>query len=331
MSTSEAAKSGGATPSLSSAPCTPGIFSLAPSSPRSVTKSSVGGRSANHGGGASSGMVTEIDARPSVAVALSKSTFKCNRCALTLALGKQDPHRPGQCKLDSLSYKSLQDRWSRNRSLKTWWENKSPEEQTAWFQRQQNLKPGQKRSFSDVEYSDESSTVAFDNIARIEAWITYEEFEMPKLVRGMTIADIEAEFLRIVDSCKADCRWENNQWLIPKFKGLQRLTGMGTEQRNKVARYALVESAEDLRTLQSSGSRLISEFSSGIVPVKVVENIAPAVSFVALETDQPRSRASTDVMAMACHREVYDSSPLDPYDMIEGLIEARGTPPRPLP
>lgn len=69
--------------------------------------------------------------------------------------------------------------------------------------------------------------MAFDNIARIEAWITYEEFEIPKLLRGMTVPEIEAEFQRIVDSCKADCRWENDQWSIPKFKGLQRLTGKG--------------------------------------------------------------------------------------------------------
>lgn len=131
-----------------------------------------------------------------------------------------------------------------------------------------------------------------------------------KLLRRMPFSEIESEFQRIVDSSKTDCRWVKNQWCIPKFKGLRRLTGHATEQRSKTARTAPVESVEELRNLQSSGSRRLQEFASATPETKVLQNVLPGVTFMAKETDQPRARSCTDVMGMACQRGVHWILPL---------------------
>ena len=61
----------------------------------------------------------------------------------------------GHCIRDVASYKSLTERWGKLRSLRTWWTNIAEDAQTDWYRRQQALKPGSKRSFDEVNYTEQ--------------------------------------------------------------------------------------------------------------------------------------------------------------------------------
>ena len=87
----------------SSAPGTPGIFNA----------------SSKHSFALASSMTPTGIAQPSASSSFC-STFLCKRCELTLPSAEEDPSRPGQCKKDSNSYKSISDRWTKNRSLRAY-------------------------------------------------------------------------------------------------------------------------------------------------------------------------------------------------------------------
>ena len=50
--------------------------------------------------------------------------FKCKCCKKHMQLSDMSS-RPGCCKFDAASYKSLTSRWQKQRTLKTWWETQT--------------------------------------------------------------------------------------------------------------------------------------------------------------------------------------------------------------
>ena len=126
-------------------------------------------------------------------------------------------------------------------------------------------------------------------------------------MKGKNQVDIRREFARIVETMESDCRKVNGEWLVPRWMGLQVRSGFGTSQAAETSRTCNdVGSSEELRTMQASGSQLVSQFQAAVVPVRgsnPYAGDAPAVQDVA-QSDQPRAALAADVMVGAINREV---------------------------
>jgi hypothetical protein len=76
--------------------------------------------------------------------ALMSNHFKCTKCKKTYPSSQMAMTRSGVCQADAKSYKSLAERWGKQRKLKMWWSSLTPEQQTDWYLRQQALPQGAK-------------------------------------------------------------------------------------------------------------------------------------------------------------------------------------------
>ena len=92
--------------------------------------------------------------------------------------------RKDECIRDGASYKSIADRWAKQRTLKTWFDNQSPEERIAWYRKQQDTAKGDKRKFENVDYEDKTSRTAYERQQTEEMMIPCSEFELPLLIKG---------------------------------------------------------------------------------------------------------------------------------------------------
>ena len=254
------------------------------------------------GGGASSTLVVPVG---------GVGTFACKKCQQVLPREEESTLRKGICKRDISAYKSLSDRWSRNRQLKDWYDSQSHEQMVLWYLKQQKCPSGQKRKF-DCEYSDASVKRGYALEQEEDHWITFDQF-FARQPPGTTLQEALATFAAFVNANESECLWRRNQWLIPTFVGVRRLRGCGIEQHSTCARIARAPSADDLRQLQGGGDRLLQNFaqqvptairpfSSGVVPDTIT----------ATPADMPTLAAATDVMANAVAREVttFAASPL---------------------
>ena len=80
---------------------------------------------------------------PQIKVGDSKGcSFNCRKCKVDKPIGEMDKNKPGQCARDTLSYKSISDRWAKNRQLRVWFQNMSPQEQIDWYRKQQGVAAG---------------------------------------------------------------------------------------------------------------------------------------------------------------------------------------------
>ena len=112
------------------------------------------------------------------------ASFLCRRCNWRKPLVEMSKTRKDECIRDGASYKSIADRWSKQRQLKTWFDNQSPEERITWYRKQQETAKGDKRKFDNVDYEDKTSAIAYERAQREEMMIPFSEFELPLLIKG---------------------------------------------------------------------------------------------------------------------------------------------------
>jgi hypothetical protein len=84
----------------------------------------------------------------------SESVFKCKKCELTKPQQDADKNKPNSCVPCVNAYKSICDRWTRDRALHSWWQGLTPQEKSQWYVRQNKVPAGAKRKFHEVNYSE---------------------------------------------------------------------------------------------------------------------------------------------------------------------------------
>jgi len=138
------------------------------------------------------------------------------------------------CKKDIANYRSLTNKWTRDRRLRTWWGNLKPEAQTLWFQKWQQMPQGSKRRFDECfgeeltreqEYCDEH---AVDDWLHLRAYKAFRRQENPFM--QLADQDLEEEFSDLVKNNQSHCRWDRNQWHVPIYRGITRGVGGRTSQ-----------------------------------------------------------------------------------------------------
>ena len=236
----------------------------------------------------------------------SRNTFPCKKCKLVLPLEVMDPIKVGVCTKDVLSYKSLTERWSRNRSLKTWWDKQSEPQQVGWYREQHTVRRGTKRKM-DVMYADKSSSLAYNYEENADRWIPYEVYlreELPK--KQKSEAELLIAFRNIVENSLSHCRWERNEWCIPRWDGILNRAGHGTQQESSSSRQVShLDNSDELRQLQQGGAKLVEQFSAQLQGIRGAQELgAEAPVCNAVPQDMPTAPRPTDVIANVVNREV---------------------------
>ena len=185
--------------------------------------------------------------------------FNCRKCGLVKPLNQLCKAVPETCLLDAASYKALSDRWLKQPKLKTWWKKKDAAGQMDWYRRQQSLTTGTKRRFDEVLYEEETKREVKDNDVEDDFFMTWKVFRRMELSAGGRIADIEAEWKRLVESSDSEAEWRRSQWCIPEFQGFHRLKEDGTVTSSGSKRRKAVESAEQMAELNASGDKMLEQ------------------------------------------------------------------------
>ena len=86
-----------------------------------------------------------------------QNQFLCSRCKQHFGFGQKTAGRC-ECKRCGASYKSLRERFCRDRKNNIWWDKKNDDEKMAWFVQQHTVPQGTRRSFDEVMYEEETAT-----------------------------------------------------------------------------------------------------------------------------------------------------------------------------
>ena len=233
-------------------------------------------------------------------------TFRCAKCLKVLPMTDMSPHRRNVCVKDTRSYKSLTERWAKNRALKIWWDGLSPEERINWFCKNQECQVGEKRKYGDISHADASIQQEHMGEEELDHFIPWDLFEEKGLRRGRSSTQLETEFIDIVQGGEYECLYRRNQWLVPKFCGVERRRGWKNMQRSTDERRASDLTPEDLRTLSSTSDKLRDEFAQQ-TPIAIMPLPSALPHIVARIEDQKESRQADDIMGGAIQREAVSS------------------------
>ena len=99
-----------------------------------------------------------------------------------------------------------------------------------------NLAPGTKRHF-EVAFANESVQMASNSLMEVDRWIPFSRYQLQEITRGVDPQTMRANFTRIVDECRSDCRFIRGEWCTPEFAGLERRQGAVNQQLTRTSRH----------------------------------------------------------------------------------------------
>jgi hypothetical protein len=257
--------------------------------------------------------MTGTSAASSAAVSLASSSghgrlaacpmgfFLCKLCKRQHPLSDMSA-RANVCSRDNSSYKSISSRWSKQRELKTWYDNMSDEQRAAWYLKQQQLPTGSKRNFEQIQYSESTSRQEVhvdDDKDQFISWTMYKRWG---LLENKTLPMLEEEWAAKTTGPSTEAVWKRNQWCIPEFHGFSRGMESRDVQEQATFRGANVSTSEQLQVLQQGGRALLDQFRNSFRGAQ-----APMPSDMPLTDasvgDQPVTPAPADLMSQQIHRE----------------------------
>ena len=228
--------------------------------------------------------------------------FRCKSCKRVFANAEVSA-RPGTCKIDHASYKSLTTRWSKQRQLKCWWSSLDDSAKTQWFLKQQSLPGGTKRKFDEISYVDEAVSAVGQEDRSRDHMVPWTIFKRNCLLEGKLLPQIEREWQNRINDPAICAEFHRGQWHIPEYQGFYRDTFKTDTNASVVARKAVVNDADVLTQMRSSGSSLLAQYHQSFRGVQQRDATdIPRVD--ASMSDQPTAVPVDDVMARQIQREV---------------------------
>ena len=190
--------------------------------------------------------------------------FQCGFCG-QLKVDKDKRWRGNVpiCVFDVNSYSSLAARWKSQKSLKPWWVAKSKEEQAQWYKEQQAHQGGTKRNFDAISHEEVSGSKSGTSKKSILMHIPLEVYIREQFAMGKDGTEAKLEFARIVEEQREQCVFENNQWHVPSYSGIQSAVGRVDESGYKTLRKReKIEDVQEAKELASEGDKLVQACSS---------------------------------------------------------------------
>ena len=228
--------------------------------------------------------------------------FRCKCCRRVLPVCEQCVSRPGVCIKDNASYKSIAQRWNKQRQLKIWWDSLDDDQKANWYLKQHTIGNGVKRKFDEITYAERSiqSTTAQESF--VDMMIPWSIYKRNGLTEGTDLVQLEREFKALVERPDTEAVFARGQWHVPEYIGIRREHIESVAQNIEVERSALIHTPQQLELLQASGRQLLQQFGSTITPpLQVAPAGLPAVD--AVPSDQPSRAQPVDVIAQFAQRE----------------------------
>ena len=238
------------------------------------------------------------------AAGMGSFTFCCVKCGQNLPIILMSKNRKNTCIKDEANYKSLTDRWAKNRSLREYWTNMSDQDKEAWYRKQQEATPGTKRKFDEIDYN-ESSVSQRARVNKERDWMQpWDEFLKDKLPQGHTLQSAGVAWQAIVDDPNIECEWARGQWLVPKFLGKFRDTVASEAQMQATTRTKAIDDASSLTDLRAACGRLLDQFSAEL-PVTKTMPVLNDPHVDSSMAEQPVLAQPVDIMANSINREAH--------------------------
>lgn len=196
-------------------------------------------------------------------------TFKRAKCTKVLPMTEMSPHRRNVCIKDTRSYKSLNERWTKNRASKTWWGALTPEAHIAWYCKHHEVQAAEKRKYQEISHAESSISQERMGEDEVDRFIPWDVFEERGLETGRTSSQLEQDFIDIVQSGAHACLYRRNQRLVPRFMGVERRRGWENLAQIGTQRKASNLTPEDLQALRRCSEKLRDEFGQKC-PIAIV-------------------------------------------------------------
>ena len=206
--------------------------------------------------------VSAISKRPAGGMPVIKEPdgyFQCGLCwQLKPNADKRMRGNVAICIADQNSYGSLSHRWKSQKSLKPWWTSKTKEEQAQWYKEQQSHQGGTKRNFDQISHEESSGSMTETAKRAILNHIPLTVFIREQFMMGVDKFQAQLEFARIVEHQTADCIYENGEWHVPSYGGIQSTVGQVDQAGYKTSRRRdNIEDANEASALANDGDKLV--------------------------------------------------------------------------
>ena len=226
----------------------------------------------------------------------------CTQCKLQKPV--TDTNTKGSqvwCLADINSYASMLYRQKTNPKLKAWWKGMSPEQRVAWYRTWQKLSAAQRSSIIQfVERGIEAWEQLDDKVYK---WLPFEDWADLPSNRSLSLHEQTVKFQTVVDSCKSECKFVNNQWCIPRFAGLERRERHRQSLEIETFRGVDIKSAEQAQQVWLQMQKGLKVFKDGMVPTTTGE-AANDPMVMARPEDQPCAAALPHSAYASVEREV---------------------------
>ena len=136
------------------------------------------------------GQMEKLDAvaEPTKPAVLNCNEFWCVKCLLIRSTEILQQRGNQQiCTACVNAYSSIQNRWKKNRAIKTWWDANNYLQHASWYRKQIDHVYGQKRNFDQVSYQEKSSKQAVQKVLNHDNFIPWIQFLRRNIILGFAM------------------------------------------------------------------------------------------------------------------------------------------------
>ena len=119
---------------------------------------------------------------------------------------------------------------------------------------------------------------------------------------GETDQAIAASFVSIIDNNRSTCLYKRDQWLVPRFMGVERRVRQRTTDAVSTSRSVAINDANELQQRMQSGLESLRRFANS-APAPLMVTPYPAPETASRPEDQPQLVTPPSVIAAAIARE----------------------------
>ena len=191
-------------------------------------------------------------------------TFLCKGCNWQCKLNTMCKFRPGWCEKDALTYKSLAERWGKDRKLKTMWDGYSGQQRIDYMRERHTTPTGAQRKFDECKFSEESVDKRQFGEHEEDWWVPWRIFKAAGEREGKPLAQIEREWHAAIEDPEVECKWSRDQWLVPLYEGIKQSRGHVHENLGRTARTAVIGDQARLDDLRGKTDKVLDDFSDSM-------------------------------------------------------------------
>ena len=181
------------------------------------------------------------------------------------------------CKACVSNYQALVNRWKNDPKLKAWWKAQSKEQEKQWYKKELTHGHGQKRKFDEVSFQLVESTVGYSDRRMRQFMIPVRIYIRNRFCEGVGRTQAIQEFCEYVSNNRGRALYENGQWHIPDYGGIEAGEGQRREQGFEVNSRANISSQKQLTDLMNEGQTIAeAAFHSGVQSLTNLTTPVPA-------------------------------------------------------